>query len=85
MTNKKKGVLDKLDFRKSSDYKYSDDSTFQPEQRPRVPHFVANRDSADVAEGSVQQVWCKQGARLPRSDGNRDSVGSAEDSHHIAD
>ena len=41
--------------------------------------------SAEVAEGSVQQAWCEQRARLPPSDGNRESVGYAEDSHHSTD
>ena len=68
VTNQKKGVLDKRDF--------------QPEQRARLPHFFANRDSTEVAEGSVQQAWCEQRARLPPSDGNRDSIGYAEGSHH---
>ena len=72
----------KENFRKSSDYQYSDDSTFQPDQRARLPHFFANRQSAEVVEGSVQQAWCEQRARLPPSDGTRESVGYAEDSHY---
>ena len=64
-TNQKKGVLDKRDFRKRFHYLYSDDSTFQPEQRARLPHFFANRESAEVSEGSVQQAWCEQRASLP--------------------
>ena len=82
MNNQKKGVLDKRDFRKSLNYQYGDDSTFQPEQRARLPHFHANRDSTEVAEGSVQQAWCEQRARLPPVDGNRDSAGYEEDSYH---
>ena len=65
MTHQKKGVLDKRDFRKSFNYLCSDDSTFQPEQRARLPNFFANRVSAEVAEGSVQQAWCEQRARYP--------------------
>ena len=56
MTDQKKGVLDKRDFRKSFNYHYSNDSTFQPEQRASLPHLFANRESAEVAEGSVQPV-----------------------------
>ena len=85
MTNQKKGVLEKRDFRTSLNYQYSDDSTFQPEQMTRLPHFFANRESAEVAKGSAQQSWCEQRARLPPSDGNRESVGYAEDSHHSTD
>ena len=50
--------------------------------RARLPHFVAHRESAEVAEGSVQQSWCEQRTRLPPSDGNREIVGYAENSHH---
>ena len=85
MNNQKKGVLDKRDFRKSSDYQYSDDLTFQPEQMARLPHFFANRESAEVAEGSVKQTWCEQRTRLPPSDGTRVSVSYTEDSHHSTD
>ena len=80
MTNQKKGILDKRDFRKSSEYQYSDDSTFQPEQRASLPRFFA-----EVAVGSVQQALCDQRARLPPSDGTRESVGYAQDSHHSTD
>ena len=55
----------KLAKRKSFNYLYSDDSTFQPEQRIRLPNVFANRKSAEVAEGSVQQAWCEQRARYP--------------------
>ena len=65
MTNQQKGVLDKRDFRKSFNYLCSDDATFQPEQRARLPNFFANRVSAEVAEGSVQQAWCERRARYP--------------------
>ena len=85
MTNQKKGGPDKRDFRKSSDYQYSDNSTFQPEQRARSPHFFANRESAEVAEGSVRQAWCEQRGRLPPSDGTRKNVDYAEDSQHSTD
>ena len=64
MTNQKKRVLEKRDLRMSSDYQYSDDSTVHPEQKASLPHFVANRESAEDAEGSVQQAWCEQRARL---------------------
>ena len=37
----------------------------QPEQRARLPHFFANRDSTEVAESSVRQAWCEKRARLP--------------------
>ena len=54
-----------MKIRTSLNYQYSDDSTSQPEQRARFPHFFANRDSAGVAEGSLQQATCEQWARLP--------------------
>lgn len=85
MTNLKNGVLYKRDLRKSSDYQYSDDSTFQPERRAILLYFLANRERAKVAEGSVQQAWCEQRARVPPSDGTRESVGYAKDSHHSTD
>ena len=70
--NQKKGILDKRDT--------------QPEQRARFPHFFANGDGTEVAEGSVQQAWCEQRARLPPSDGNRDCcTDNAEDSHPSTD
>ena len=47
-TDQKKGILDKMDFRKSFNYQYSDDSTFHPEQRARLPHLFANRESAEA-------------------------------------
>ena len=59
MTNQQKGVLDKRDFRKSFNYLYGYDSTFQPVQRARL------RESAEVAGGSVQQAWCEQRGRCP--------------------
>ena len=85
MTDQKKGLIEKRDFRKSSDYHYSDDSTFQPEQKASLPHFFSNRESDEDAEGSVQQAWCEQRARLPPFDGTRESVGYVEDSHHSTD
>ena len=65
MANQKKGALDKMNFRKSVTKLYSDDSTFQPERRARLPHFFANREGAEVAEGSVHQAWYEQRARYP--------------------
>ena len=53
--------------------------------RARLPHFVAHRESAEVAEGSVQQSWCEQRTRLPPSDVTRMSVSYTEDSHHSTD
>ena len=64
----KVGLLDKRDF--------------QPEQRVRLPHFFASRDSTEAAEGSVQQAWREQRAILRPSDRNRDRIGDAEGSHY---
>ena len=69
VTNQKKGVLDKRDEEKSLTYQYSDDSTYKSEQRVcRFPHFLSNRETTEVAEGSAQQAWCEQRAcRFPPS------------------
>ena len=84
MTDQKKGLIEKRDFRKSSDYHYSDDSTFQPEQKASLPHFFSNRESDEDAEGSVQQAWCEQRARLPHFFANRENAKVAEGSVELA-
>ena len=83
VTNEKKGVLDKRDEGRSSTYQYSNDSTYEPEQRVcRFPHMLPNRET-EVAEGSAQQAWGEQKVcRFPPSVENLDSVGFTEDSHH---
>ena len=63
--SQKHGVLKVEDFGKSLRYQNSYSSIFQTQQRARTSHLLANRDSAEIADGSEQQASCEQRRRLP--------------------
>ena len=65
MTNQKKGVLYKRDFKKSSDYQNSHDSTFQPKRRPRLPHYLAGQESAEFRKAQYGRLGVSRGPDYP--------------------